>query len=78
MAGSTRYSAAVQVPAPGATGNVQTPSPPATVDLIRPLGLYTAYVERLLATLRGQLATLRAQIAAGSLAGAERRGWPPT
>ncbi len=72
VAGATRYSAAVQVPAAGATGEVQTPSPPATVDLIRPLGQYTAYVQRLLATLRGQLATLRAQIAAGSLAGAEQ------
>jgi high-affinity iron transporter len=72
VAGSTRYSTAVQVPAAGDAGSVQTPSPPATVDLIRPLGLYAAYVQRLLPALRGQLGALRAQIAAGSLAGAEQ------
>lgn len=72
MAGSTRYSAAVEVPAASETGSVRTPSPPATVDLIRPLGQYTAYVERLLPTLRDQLEALQTQIAAGSLAGAEQ------
>jgi high-affinity iron transporter len=71
VAGSTRYSAALQVPGPASIHTVPTAPPPATVDLIRPLGLYTAYVERLLPTLHGQLATLRAQIAAGSLAGSE-------
>jgi high-affinity iron transporter len=70
-----RYSAAVQVPSQATTAPAaRTPAPPATVDLIRPLGLYTVYVERRLGTLRGQLRTLRAQIAAGSLAGA-RTAW---
>lgn len=72
VAGSTTYSAAVQVPMPGESNDsAKTPAPPATVDLIRPLGLYTAYIERLLPRLRGQLATLRTQAAAGSLTGAE-------
>jgi iron uptake system EfeUOB component EfeO/EfeM len=72
VAGATRYSAAVQIPSAGGGTTVQTPPPPATVDLIRPLGQYTVYVERLLPVLRAQLTTLRAQIAAGSLAGAKR------
>jgi high-affinity iron transporter len=72
VAGSTRYSAALQVPAAGSAHTVPTSPPPATVDLIRPLGHYTAYVERLLPTLRKQLAALRTQILGASLAGAEQ------
>jgi iron uptake system component EfeO len=72
LAGATLYSAALELPAPGSEHTVPTAPPPATVDLIRPLGQYTAYVERLLPVLRSQLAGLRTQIAAGSLAGAEQ------
>ncbi len=73
-AGSTRYSAAVQVPAAGdsAAETVKTPAPPAAVDLIRPLGEYAAHTEQILPTLRRQLATLETQIHAGSLTGAQQ------
>lgn len=70
----TRYSAAIQVPSSASTAAASSPAPPATVDLIRPLSQYTAFVEARLATLREQLVTLRADLATGSLPAA-RSAW---
>jgi len=50
------------------------PTPVATIQLLEPLDLYRAYVERRLAVVRRQLAALGAQIAAADVAGA-RSTW---
>jgi high-affinity iron transporter len=68
-----RLSTAAQVPWPAANraNAPPVPAPVATVQLIGPLTQYRQYVDGLLATLRPQLGKLQAQIAAGSLAGAQ-------